>query len=65
MGTPYFASLAEKALPVAESNLSDIQGEVATLLAQQRKFLVATSLSRAPDQFKNGLLIALSSCTAF
>jgi hypothetical protein len=49
MGIPYFASLAAKALLAAKSNLSDVQGEVATLLAAWGQKLPQPGLRRAGD----------------
>ena len=49
MVTPYFASLAEKALLAAKTNLSDVQGEVATLLASWGQKLPQPGPRRAGD----------------
>jgi hypothetical protein len=60
MGIPYFASLADKALLAAKSNLSDVQGEVATLLAAWGQKLPQPNLPRRAGDVRDDLQEALN-----
>jgi len=60
MVTPYFASLAEKALLAAKSNLSNVQGEVATLLAAWGQKLPQLGLPRRAGDVRDDLQEALN-----
>jgi hypothetical protein len=60
MVTPYFASLAEKALLAAKSNLSDVQSEVATLLAAWGQKLPQPGLPRRAGDVRDDLQQALN-----
>ena len=60
MVTPYFASLAEKALLAAKSNLSDVRGEVATLLASWGQKLPQPGLPRRAGDVRDDLQEALN-----
>jgi hypothetical protein len=60
MGTPYFASLADKALMAAKSNLTDVQGEVARLLAQWGHRLPQPGLPRRAGDVRDDLQEALN-----
>jgi hypothetical protein len=60
MVTPYFASLAEKALLAAKSNLSDVQSEVATLLAAWGQKLQQSGLPRRAGDVRDDLQEALN-----
>jgi hypothetical protein len=60
MGTPYFASLADKALLAVRSNLTDVQGEVARLLAQGGHRLPQPGLPRRAGDVRDDLQEALN-----
>src|ERR1700756_2209156 len=60
MDTPYFGSLAEKALQAAQTDLSDLQREVATLLAQWGHQLPQPGRSRSAGNVRDDLQEALN-----